>query len=75
MDENKKIKNSFSNATKKQISQNKLMTLLKILPDTLDNVLKLNKKLTYKGGGGSPTQMVKDKQNKKKQTSILNKGN
>lgn len=61
MEENKKIKNSFSNATKKQISQSKLMNLLKILPDTLDNVLKLNKKLTYK--------------NKKKQTSILNKGN
>ena len=59
MEENKKIKNSFSNATKKQISQSKLMNLLKILPDTLDNVLKLNKKLTYK--------------NKKKQTSILNK--
>jgi len=61
MDENKKIKNSFSNATKKQISQNKLMNLLKILPDTLDNVLKVNKKLTYK--------------NKKKQTSILNRDN
>jgi arsenate reductase-like glutaredoxin family protein len=59
MDENKKIKNSFSNATKKQISQNKLMNLLKILPDTLDNVLKVNKKLTYK--------------NKKKKTSILNR--
>jgi|DEB0MinimDraft_6_1074348.scaffolds.fasta_scaffold239889_2 arsenate reductase-like glutaredoxin family protein len=61
MDKNKKIKNSFSNATKKQISQNKLMNLLKILPDTLDNVLKVNKKLTYK--------------NKKKQTSILNRDN
>ena len=41
---NKKNKNSFSNATKKQISENKLMNLLKILPDTLDNILKLNKK-------------------------------
>ena len=61
MDKNKKIKNSFSNATKKQISEDKLMNLLKILPDTLDNVLKVNKKLTYK--------------NKKKQTSILNRDN
>ena len=58
MEENKKIKNSFSNATKKQISQSKLMNLLKILPDTLDNVLKLNKnkkkppkKFMYKTGG------------------------
>ena len=59
MDENKKIKNSFSNATKKQISQNKLMNLLKILPDTLDNVLKVNKKLTYK--------------NKKKTNFVFNK--
>ena len=38
MGKKKKIKNSFSNASKDDISKDPLMNTLKILPNTLDKV-------------------------------------